>query len=140
MRIAFCEPLTLELNDTHVQLPICGGGKPKSRCSPASNPQLLAVIIGKILELVFRPKKPPRFSLKPKHTHWRTVRRMCVCTCASHGTVGCGARGCVDGVAVTSLTPTLPLPLNQACDVCRLLSYRGCAVIFNLTYNLTVCP
>ena len=44
MRIAFVEPLTLELDDTHVQLPICGGGK---HCYPASNPRLLAVIIEK---------------------------------------------------------------------------------------------
>jgi len=193
VRIAFVEPLTLELDDTHVQLPICGGGK---HCYPASNPRLLAVIIekpnpnldpnpnhnldfdldldpkpkpspspslnpgpelhpspspspypypgpnpnpnphpeqviiGKILCFVFKPRKPPRFLLKPKFSHWRTVRRVHICARAPHGWVGglVGGRGWwmggwVDTAAATNLTPpTLSLPPNQGRDIYRSLS------------------
>ena len=57
MRVAFVEPLTLELDETSVQIPLCGGGK---QCYPASNPRLLAVFLAKILCFVFKPRKPPR--------------------------------------------------------------------------------
>ena len=76
LRLAFCDRPSLELDDTHIQLPLFQPciKKGLGDCQPLSHPAVVARVLESILAMVFKEKKPPRFDLRKKVSHWRTVR------------------------------------------------------------------